>query len=170
MSYSNTIVLLKAGRAAPLGAFHTQTFCSLNLLYHQGEKRDDYQNAQAAAATTLVIKSERKQLLKQQLPETTTLMLLSCTGFIVTEWRSSQQRRANSIHSSIDSLEETNHPRQRAYNASDRRLLGVLQHQMHNPCDALLPVKRAADHESLLTDKRRRIRLSAKTWLATRRT
>ena len=64
-------------------------------------------------------------------PAKTTSMLLRSSAFSVTEWRSSQRRRADSRHHDI---EGTNRPRRRIYmyntSSSDQCLLGV-QHRQH---------------------------------------
>ena len=80
-------------------------------------------------------------------PAETTSMLLRSSAFSVTEWRSSQRRRADSRHNDI---EETNRPRPMTYNTSVSEFNIVT---MHVSCDVLLPALLPARRG--LTNKRR---------------
>ena len=80
-------------------------------------------------------------------PAKTTSMLLRSSAFSVTEWRSSQRRRADSRHHNI---EETNRPRRRTYNTSVFSEFNIVNMHVHLlSCDVLLPARRR------LTCKRR---------------
>ena len=83
-------------------------------------------------------------------PAKTTSMLLRSSAFRVTEWWSSQRRRADSRH---HDFEETNRPRRRTYNTSvfsaDRSSTSSTCTWTYVSCDVLLPARRR------LTCKRR---------------